>query len=265
MLIIRHVLTLQCQGLQLCACYFNDLKYCFFNELINTVTQTCKFIVHIKSAFHLLSGTAGIGYNLVASGIIDLTVNPPVTLPSTIGGFNIQGVIDSWTVAGNCERFAFDCSPFLPITPGAAGSTILATVSTCDDCTQNVTLPFAFPWLGYYPVTKVSVTSNGAVNIDQNNNPSLSNDVAATPISTASQSIPSGISVAHEDLNPAASASAVVLTSYNEAQGAFTISYQNVPFWNTGGYMNAQVVLYRDGTVELTWGAVAGGGECTFG
>ena len=162
----------------------------------------------------------------VASGIIDLSVSPSVILPATVGGFGQTGLINSWTVAGNCQRFEFDCTLFTPITPGAVGSTTLSTVSVCDDCSELVTLPFTFMWLGYYPVTQVYVSSNGNVNIDRNNNPSSSNMCcSATPIDRTSTGLPSGISVAHEDLRPGASASATIITSYNQAQGSFTISY----------------------------------------
>lgn len=114
-------------------------------------------------------------------------------------------------------------------------------------------------WLGAYPVTQVYVTSNGYINIDRNDNPPSTYrwDGRADPISLASASLPSGISVAHEDLNPNASTASIVITQYDSIAGSFTISYQGVPFWPSNGTMNAQAVLWADGTVDIRWGALS--------
>ena len=109
----------------------------------------------------------------MVSGLIDLSVSPPVVLPSTEGGFGPTGIISNWSVAGHCQRFEFDCAVFNPIAIGGNGVTSL-TSAICDDCGQMVTLPFTFMWLGYYPVTQVYVTSNGYINIDKNVRFSLS-------------------------------------------------------------------------------------------
>lgn len=203
-----------------------------------------------------IAGVANVtGGDTAVSGLIDLSVTPPVVLPSTEGGFNNSGLISNWTVAGLCQRFEFDCAVFSPITPGVSNVNTLTNVSTCDDCGQMVTLPFTFMWLGYYPVTQVYVTSNGYINIDKYNNPSTSHVCcSADAISINSTRLPSGISLAHEDLRPSVAASSAIITSYSAASASFTISYQNVPFYPSAGSMNAQAVLYQDGTVDLRWG-----------
>ena len=155
------------------------------------------------------------------------------------------------------------CTPFLPVIPGnSSTTTTLSNVSSCDDCGQMVTLPPAFTmWLGAYPVTQVFVTSNGYINIDKNNEPSTTYrwDVgtAPDPISLSSVSLPSGISVLHTDLIPSQSASASVVTQYDAVAGCFTISYQGVPDGLLSpGTINAQVVLWAEGAVDIRWGTL---------
>jgi hypothetical protein len=132
----------------------------FNNAVLTHFTHRCLFC---------FAGNASVGgADTVVSGLIDLSVIPPVVLPSTEGGFGATGIISNWSVAGHCQRFEFDCAVFSAIAPGVAGVTTLATVSACDDCGQMVTLPFTFMWLGYYPVTQVYVNSNGYINIDKN-------------------------------------------------------------------------------------------------
>ena len=117
-------------------------------------------------------------------------------------------------------------------------------------------------WLGNYPVTNIYVTSNGYINIDKYNNPSTVYrwDASAVPILASSTNMPAGISVAHEDLDPSRTTTANILTSFDEAAGSFTISYQNCTFWSPGtpptltGLMNTQAVLWADGTIDIRWG-----------
>jgi hypothetical protein len=101
------------------------------------------------------------------------------------------------------------------------------------------------------------VTSNGYINIDKSNNASSTYawDASADPIALTDTRLPSGISVAHEDLNPNASTTGAVLTYYDAIAGTFTISYQNILFYPSNGSMSAQAVLWADGTVDIRWGA----------
>ena len=177
-----------------------------------------------------------------------------MALPSSEGGFSNSGLISNGSFQGRCQRFEFDCAVFVPLSSSSTATTVLSTVSACDDCGQMVTLPFMFMWLGYYPVTQVFVTSNGYINIDKNNNPSVAVGYSAVAISHSSSSLPSGISLAHEDLRPSASSSARILTSYSMDSFSFTISYQQVPFYPAAGTMSAQAVLFKNGAVDLRWG-----------
>lgn len=136
-----------------------------------------------------------------------------------------------------------------------------------------MTLPegFTFMWLGNYPVTNIYVTSNGYINIDKYNNPSTVYrwDASAVPILASSTNMPAGISVAHEDLDPSRTTTANILTSFDEAAGSFTISYQNCTFWSPGtpptltGLMNTQAVLWADGTIDIRWGKPPALAVCT--
>lgn len=111
-------------------------------------------------------------------------------------------------------------------------------------------------WLGYYPVTQVYVTSNGFINIMKDNSINNNNSSDANPISSDDMSVPSGIAVAHESLDPSQTGGSV-LTRYRAYEGTFIISYQNVAF-NTStdetGRIYAQAVLYPQGTIDIRWG-----------
>ena len=45
------------------------------------------------------------------------------------------------------------------------GAYPLEEVSSCDECTQIISLPFEYKWLGMYDVHHVEVTSNGEVRL----------------------------------------------------------------------------------------------------
>ena len=157
------------------------------------------------------------------------------------------------------------CTPYVALNASDAGVTNLNM--TTDDNTVSVDLPFTFMPLGAYPVTVIRVGSNGHINIARNNNPSTSSACcSATPIITSSRSLPSGISVAHEDLHPGSgNPHGDILTYYNAAAGTFTISYQNVRFYgDTTSTMNAQAILYAGGTVDIRWGMLYGPSATSF-
>lgn len=138
----------------------------------------------------------------------------------------------------------------------SAADTNLTTVSVCDDCGETVTLPFTFMWLGYYPVTQVYVTSNGFINILKNNSINTDTSSDATPISSDDMSVPSGIVVTHENLDPSQGGGSIA-TRYVAYEGIFIISYQNVAFntsTNETGRIYAQAVLYPEGTIDIRWG-----------
>lgn len=169
------------------------------------------------------------------------------------------------TVQASISAQGQRCTPFLALTAGRPNVNTLVNITNCDDCHQLVDLPrdFIFMWLGTYPVTKIYVTANGYINIDKDTNPSErytwdgSASPIAAPASPAARGLPSGISVAHEDLHPSATAGAAVLTYFDELAGSFTVSYQNVTFWTGGtpqGNMNVQAVLWTDGTIDIRWG-----------
>lgn len=190
----------------------------------------------------------------MAAGLIDVSAEPPFAMPADVSAFDAVGVASAWPTYMKCWTASpsfLPCSSFAAVPSGSN----TATLTLGDDAVVNVNLPFTFMWLGRYPVTTIAVTSNGHINIDKSNNPSQSHVCcSATAIDITSTSLPSGISVAHEDLHPGNGGA--IKTYYSEADGTFTVSYEGVPFYPAAGSMNAQAVLYPDGNVELRYVAL---------
>ena len=151
-----------------------------------------------------------------------------------------------------CEERPAD-SDFASI---ADQGTVLTEVTTCDDCVETVPLSFGFPWLGqstpFGIVTSIVVSSNGQINLDGSTD---DNCCSADPID--GQLSGDRIAVAQEDLNPSSGGAIYVL----DKQTSVIISYEDVPFYFSTGFVNVQVELYNDGAIEIRYGLGDTGGN----
>ena len=159
----------------------------------------------------------------------------------------VCGLVGGMVMAGNAAAYteSTSCSAYSTIS-GDPSAVILNTVSTCDDCTELVSLPFLFQWWGDTPTTAVRVSSNGQINIDSTN--TSSNCCSADPVEVGGYTDPR-IALAQEDLNPGASG-----TIYALDTGTSLIIEYNTVFYSNSGSVNAQVEMFPDGNVELRWG-----------
>jgi len=143
------------------------------------------------------------------------------------------------------------------------GAVLLAGVSSCDDCTEVVTLPFTFPWYGgALNVTQVNVSSNGSINLGPGAAASLccsawaldNGQAGGTPV--PGQQV-ARIDVLQEDLDPAGTGGNIYALSLGTS---FIISYESVSFYPgpASGSVNAQVELFVTGDIEIRIGTVTG-------
>ena len=119
-------------------------------------------------------------------------------------------------------------------------------LSSVDDGTEEVALPFTFAWFGSI-LRSVLVSSNGQINMDDNPD---DNCCDADPISRSSDYQGDAISVAQEDLNPEQGGSIFFLNKTSSV----VISFEGIPFFFQSGEVNAQVELFESGGFELRWG-----------
>ena len=119
-------------------------------------------------------------------------------------------------------------------------------LSNSDDSTQQVQLPFEFPWFST-TLTRVVVSSNGQINMDGR---FIDNCCSADKISPNSNYNGERVAIAQEDLNPSRGGDIFVL----EKTSSVVISFEGVPFFSSQGEVNAQVELFEDGEIELRWG-----------
>lgn len=134
-----------------------------------------------------------------------------------------------------------------PVNPSSQPSTssqptgfaLLSRVSNCDDCTEYLSLPFQFNFLGAVTVNSVQVSSNGQINIFSNDTDH--NCCSADPIAPGNYLKPR-IAVLQEDLRPQPPGG--IYWKHDLSTGAFIISYDNVPLYGFGGSVNAEVKLF---------------------
>jgi hypothetical protein len=175
-----------------------------------------------------------------------------------------------------CQVSSRACSSFSPIA-GDPGAVVLVALDNALDAIEDVDLPFNFSWLGAYNVDVVRVSTHGFINVDKDNTPNAGTDEycdgppgppgGCPPFEHASWTFSPQIAVVHEDLNT--QFNGTVYTLYvTSPEEAFVISWEGVAFYeydatndiDTGhGSVNAQAVLYPNGSVELRWGTVVGG------
>jgi len=155
------------------------------------------------------------------------------------------------TVTPACSQ-ASATSPFESI--ASEPSVMTLEISANDDETEEVELPFDFPWFSSN-VTSVVVSTNGQLNMDGSRD---SNCCAADPISPDSSAYSGDrIAFAQEDLSPLQGGSIYFLNKV----GSSVISFEGVPFFSNAGEVNAQVELFSSGLVELRWGSGSTAGK----
>jgi hypothetical protein len=136
-------------------------------------------------------------------------------------------------------------------------------MSNCDDCFEEVTLPFGFPWLGGPEQTSMIISSNGFVYFVDGNecrtNTRSSFCCNNIPIRSFTEiqrrSLqPRRISLIQEDINPLETGNVYTLNTGS----SFIVSFEDVNFFSTSSSsdirVNAQLELWPNGDVELRWG-----------
>ncbi|MFO0830536.1 MAG: proprotein convertase P-domain-containing protein [Phycisphaerales bacterium] len=176
------------------------------------------------------------------------------TLCAQAGG-TYQG---AGTNCGVGYTFSASDTPFEDI---SATGTLLATVSSCDDCTENVGLPFTFTHLGN-AYTSVDVSSNGNL---QFSNPSTAYVNAAIPNTGVPNDM---LAPLWDDLYPVGAGDIYFLDD-STANHRVVISWQGVAaFANTTPDNTFQVILYENGNAEFRYGTIlpeAPAGDYTIG
>jgi hypothetical protein len=131
---------------------------------------------------------------------------------------------------------------------------LLGTVSGCDDCSEVVNLPFAFPFYGK-TFTQVTVSSNGYLVLGSTTATSISNPQLSWSGSTAA---PAGmIAPMWDDWNAAAGGDVYA----GQVGSAYVVEWRNLYHYGqsaAGGY-TFKVKLFSDGAFEFHYGTVTGG------
>lgn len=153
--------------------------------------------------------------------------------------------------AGSASAYYNTATAVYDASPAPA---LLSTVSGCDDCSEVVNLPFAFPFYGK-TFTQLTVSSNGYLVLGNTTASSFSNPQLSWSGSTAA---PAGmIAAMWDDWNPGAGGDV-----YAGAVGsAYVVEWRNLSHYGqsaAGGY-TFKVKLFSDGAIELHYGTVTGG------
>jgi hypothetical protein len=133
------------------------------------------------------------------------------------------------------------------------GTVRLNTVSSCDDCEERVELPFTFYWLGRHAFSRIYVSSNGQITIDESN-------------CYSSNSYRCGrIAVISGDLYPTTSGSIRFLGEYVGPDISFKVSWESIALYgNRNANISASARVFVNGTIELCWGVTANLGETSL-
>lgn len=136
----------------------------------------------------------------------------------------------------------------------AQAPTLLSTVSGCDDCSQVVNLPFAFPFYGK-SFTQVTVSSNGYLVLGNTTATTYSNPSLAWEGTT---SAPAGvIAPMWDDWNTGAGGDVYA----GSVGSAFVVEWRDLYRYgqsSAGGY-TFKVKFFSNGDFELHYGNVIGG------
>jgi hypothetical protein len=126
-----------------------------------------------------------------------------------------------------------------------SGTVRLNTVSSCDDCEEQVELPFTFYWLGKHAFSSIFVSSNGQIWIPDESNDACSNGCVQR------------IHVISGDLTPSTSGSIYILLDSMvrpDPEISFTVSWENISlFQNQNANISASARVFVNGTIELCW------------
>jgi hypothetical protein len=136
----------------------------------------------------------------------------------------------------------------------AQAPTYLSTVSTCDDCSQVVNLPFSFPYYGR-TFTQVTVGSNGLLVLGGTTANAHFNQQLSWGGTTAA---PAGLlAPMWDDWNPGVSGAVYAGT----VGSAFMVEWRDVYHYgqSSGGGYTFKVKFFSDGAFEFHYGTLTGG------
>ncbi len=143
---------------------------------------------------------------------------------------------------------------------GALAPAILSTVSGCDDCSQVVNLPFAFPFYGK-SFTQVTVSSNGYLVLGNTTASSISNPQLSW---TGTTSAPAGLlSPMWDDWNPGAGGDVYA----GMVGSAYVVEWRDIYRYgqSSGGGYSFKVKFFGNGDFEFHYGNVTGGSSSANG
>jgi len=143
---------------------------------------------------------------------------------------------------------------------GALAPTLLSTVSGCDDCSQVVNLPFAFPFYGK-SFTQVTVSSNGYLVLGSTTASSISNPQLSW---TGTTSAPAGLlSPMWDDWNPGAGGDVYA----GMVGSAYVVEWRDIYRYgqSSGGGYSFKVKFFGNGDFEFHYGNVTGGSSIANG
>ena len=147
----------------------------------------------------------------------------------------------------------FSSFPALTARTRCGGKNITTDETSCalaglgsEPCTENISLPFSFPWFGDTSVTEIAVASNGQLTID-------------APLATSrGESIVIGGSVRfpqiviNADVSKAGKDFYEMEVLYMPLENSVIILWESTPKITV---VNGQIELFIDGTIEMRWGA----------
>ncbi len=143
---------------------------------------------------------------------------------------------------------------------GAPAPAILSTVSGCDDCSQVVNLPFAFPFYGK-SFTQVTVSSNGYLVLGNTTASSISNpQLSWTGTTSAPASL---ISPMWDDWNPGAGGDVYA----GMVGSAYVVEWRDIYRYgqSSGVGYSFKVKFFGNGDFEFHYGTVTGGSSTANG
>jgi hypothetical protein len=181
------------------------------------------------------------------------------------GSCSIRTAYSCMTLGGAYQGDGTTCSDIYAFTNGsgvfssiAGTGTRLDAVSSCDNCTESVTLPFQFFFFGE-PYTTAYVSSNGNVQFPS---PTISAEPINHPIPSVSNPN-NAIYPLWDDYNPAEQGDIYVQTFGVAPNRSFVIEWNNVT-QNTGlGFLpltseTFQVILYEgSNNIEFRYGPIS--------
>ncbi|HYE60367.1 MAG TPA: choice-of-anchor X domain-containing protein [Phycisphaerales bacterium] len=232
-----------------------DNVFSFLATLPEPLTAGARSVTFTASDAQSRIATGSINFNLTAA---------PSGGCCIAGNCSIQSAYQCTQAGGTYRGDASNCgaatytitstgSGFATIV-GQAGTTAAATVSGCDECSQQVGLPFSFPFYGTN-YGSVHIHSNGYLQFGTTANVSYQN--GAIP----NANVPNNaIYVAWNDYDLADQGDCYYRTDGVAPNRRFTVEWNNVTEWNItpNNSSTFQAVLHEGtGHVEFRYGTVA--------